>query len=195
MAEEKQLNSYKKIIGKLQYLCHKKVTGTFSIATNDNRHASISIKDGRIVGCTYRQFKGQNALENIRQISAGHSTFAPGVLRTSAEDALLPSSNALFEFLGINKDKPAAAVKMTKTAAKTNPSEIQGEAARTAIETEATEYLGPIAPTLCEEYFEMAGNLNNEEDLLSVLDGIAAEVGDDAKGEAFKKGVMARLKG
>ena len=41
----------------------------------------------------------------------------------------------------------------------------------------------------------MAGNLNNKEDLLSVLDGIAAEVGDDAKGKSFKKGVMARLKG
>ncbi len=195
MAEAKQLSSYEKIIGKLRYLCHKKVTGTFSIATNDNRHASISIKDGRIVGGTYRQLKGQTALENIRQISAGHCTFAAGVLRSSAEDTLLPSSNALFEFLGINKDKPTAAVKITKTASKTNPSESRDEAARKAIEAEATEYLGPIAPTVCEEYFAMAGNLNNKEDLLSVLDGIAAEVGDDAKGEAFKKGVMARLKG
>ncbi len=195
MAEEKQFSSYEKIIGKLRYLCHKKVTGTFSIATNDNRHASISIKDGSIVGGTYRQFKGQTALENIRRISAGHCTFAPGVLRTSAEDALLPSSKALFELLGIKSGKPTAAVKITKSAAKIKPTENQDKAARKAIEVEATEYLGPIAETICEEHFAMAGNLNNEEDLLSVLDGIAAEVGDDAKGEAFKKGVMARLKG
>ena len=95
MAEEKQLSNYEKIIKNFRYLCNKNATGTFSIATDENRHASIGIKDGQIVGATYRQFKGQTALEKIRQISAGHCTFASGVLRTSEEDALLPSSNAL----------------------------------------------------------------------------------------------------
>ena len=59
---------------------------------------------------------------------------------------------------------------------------------------EATEYLGPMAAIICEEHFAWVGNLNNKEKLQSVLEGIAGELGDDAKNEDFKKGVIARLK-
>jgi hypothetical protein len=51
-----------------------------------------------------------------------------------------------------------------------------------------------MAAIICEEHFAWVGNLNNKENLQSVLEGIAGELGDDAKNEDFKKGVIARLK-
>ena len=194
MSKEKQISSYKEIIWKLRHICDAGDTGTFSVATRENHYASISIKDGQIIGVAYRQSKGRAALENIRKVRAGHCTFAPGVLRYSEADALLPSSNALFEFLGISEINPATAVKITEPASKTEPSENQNGVARQAIEVVATEYLGPMAVIICEEHFARVGYLNNEANLQSVLEGIAGEVGDEAKGEEFKKGVIARLK-
>jgi len=194
MSIEKPLSSYKEIVGKLRHICDGGETGTLSLATRENHYASISIKDGQIIGVAYRQSKGAAALENIRKVRAGRFTFAPGVLRHNEADASLPSSEALFEFLGIGEIKPATAVRTTEPASKTEPSDNTNGAARQAIELEATEYLGPMAAIICEEHFARVGNLNDKENLQSVLEGIAGELGDDAKGEDFKKGVITRLK-
>lgn len=194
MSEEKPLSSYKEIVWKLRHICDGGETGTLSLATRENHYASISIKDGQIIGIAYRQSKGAAALENIRKVRAGRFTFAPGVLRHSEVDASLPPSKALFEFLGIGETKPAAAVRITESAPKSEPSDNTNGAARQAIELEATEYLGPMAAIICEEHFARVGNLNNKENLQSVLEGIAGELGDDAKGEDFKKRVITRLK-
>ena len=194
MSEEKPLSSYKEIVGKLRHICDGGETGTLSLATRENHYASISIKDGQIIGVAYRQSKGAAALENIRKVRAGRFTFAPGVLRHSEVDASLPSSKALFEFLGIGEITPATAVRTTEPAPKSEPSDNTNGAARLAIELEATEYLGPMAAIICEEHFARVGNLNNKKNLQSVLEGIAGELGDDAKGEDFKKGVITRLK-
>ncbi len=194
MSIEKPLSSYKEIVWKLRHICDGGETGTLSLATRENHYASISIKDGQIIGVAYRQSKGAAALENIRKVRAGRFTFAPGVLRHSEVDDSLPPSKALFEFLGIGEIKPATAVRTTEPAPKTEPSENTNGAARQAIELEATEYLGPMAAIICEEHFARVGNLNNKENLQSVLEGIAGELGDDAKGEDFKKGVITRLK-
>jgi len=187
MSIEKPLSSYKEIVGKLRHICDGGETGTFSLATRENHYASISIKDGQIIGVAYRQSRGAAALENIRKVRAGRFTFAPGVLRHSEVDASLPSSEALFEFLGIGETKPAAAVRTTEPAPKTESSDSTNGAARQAIEVEATEYLGPMAAIICEEHHARVGNLNNKENLQSVLEGIAGELGDEAKGEDFKK--------
>ena len=118
MAQEKQLSSYKEIMGKLRHLCSDGVTGTLSMATSENHHASISIKEGKIVGVTYRQFKGPAALESIRKVSAAYCAFSPGALRTSEEESSLPSSKAQHELLGINEIEPAAAAKISNAASK-----------------------------------------------------------------------------
>ena len=193
MSKEKQLSSYKEIVWKLRHICDGGGTGTFSLATRENHYASISIKDGQIIGVTYRQSKGPVALENIRKVSAGRCTFAPGVLRNSEVDASLPSSKALFEYLGIGETKPAISARINGPASNTEPSENQNGVARQAIESEAMEYLGPMAAIICEEHFARVGNLHDEENLRRVLEGIAGEVGDKAKGEEFKKGVITRL--
>ena len=193
MAEKNQLISYEKIIGKLRHLCGGGATGTFSMATSENHHATISIKNGQIVGATYRSLKGTAALDSIRQINAGLCAFAQGVLRISDEDASLATSKAALEFLGKNGNKASAAAKVANAVAENKTSQVQDDAARKAIAVEATEYLGPIAETICQEHFAMAGSINDKETLRRVLESIADELGDDTKGEEFKKGVMAKL--
>jgi hypothetical protein len=193
MSKEKQLSSYKEIVWKLRHICDGGDTGTFSLATRENHYASISMKDGQIIGVTYRQSKGPAALENIRKVSAGRCTFAPGILRNSEVDASLPSSKAIFEYLGIGEIKPAITARINGPASNTEPSENQNGAARQAIELEATEYLGPMAAIICEEHFARVGNLHDEENMWRVLEGIAGDVGDKAKGKEFKKGVITRL--
>jgi hypothetical protein len=133
-------------------------------------------------------------LEKIHKIGEGRCTFARGVLRNSEVDASLPSSKALSEFLGIGEVKPATEVRSTEPASKNEPSKNPNGAARQAIEMEATEYSGRMAVIICEEHFARVGNLNNDQNLQSVLQGIAAEVADKTKGEEFKKGVITRLR-
>ena len=179
MAESNQHSSLAEITARLKQLCSQGNTGTLSLATSENHHATISLKGGEVVGIAYRQFKGEAALDKIRQISAARCSFVDGMLRTTEADFSLPSSDELLDLLGVSADVPTVTV---------------DKETRNAIEGEATEYLGPMAVTICEEHFASAGDLRDEEIFMRVLDSIAAEVGDTQKGAQFKKGVLSRLK-
>ena len=180
MAASIRLSSFVEITDQLKQHCAQGNTGTLSLATSENHHATISLKGGEVVGVAYRQFKGEAALEKIRQIRAARCSFVDGMLRTTETDFSLPSSDELLDYLGVSAQAPAVAV---------------DDNTRAAIEAEATEYFGPMAATICEEHIALGGDLNKEENLLQVLDSIAAEVGDAEKAARLKQGVLNRLKG
>ena len=61
------------------------------------------------------------------------------------------------------------------------------------IESELTEFVGPIAPLLCREHIARAAAAGPPWDWRELVEAVAREIGDSAKEDRFKQQVLARL--
>lgn len=185
MAEGRALLSYPEVLDRLRTVCAAGRSGTLFLATDDNRSARVAIVEGRIVAVVFQEMRGTSAVARLRQIGAARCSFSEGVVAVSGPDTSLPRTEDILRAL--------SAVRAGRPVAATSSIGIPVAAVRDAIEAEATEFLGPLAPAVCAEYFESATDLSARSGLLAVLEGIAGELGDLQKGELFKKGILARL--
>ena len=64
---------------------------------------------------------------------------------------------------------------------------------REAIESEAVEYLGPLASVLCEEYFSRYSAGGRLIDIAKVINSLVDDIGDLRRGEEFRDRVAQRL--
>lgn len=185
MAEEKQILTYNEMVLKLSDIVSGKLTGTFSLATTENHFATISLKNGRVVGATYRQLKGGPAIEKITQINGGRCNFSEGALRSDEVDETLPSTEEIFKALGVpTADSPEESIE---------ESEFETDAVMALIEKEAVEYLGPMAAMICRENLDQVGHITSQADLFQLINGIAGEVGDTSKETEFKNKILEKL--
>jgi hypothetical protein len=89
----------------------------------------------------------------------------------------------------------AAAPPRAPAAAATPPVEHpQLVRAQAVIESELTEYVGPIAPLLCREHIARTAAAGPPWDWRELVEAVAREIGDRAKEERFKQQALARLR-
>lgn len=190
MAEDKSIQNYSEIIKKLGLLCQSGETGTFSIATSNNHHATISLKKGKIIGATFRPHTGREALERISQVSSGRCSFLPRTLRTKEIDASMPAADDISRLLKIEKIAPPSP-------SASEPMSLPIEPIKEVVQLEVTKYLGPIGSVVCQDHFKRAGKIATMEDLKTVIENIANQIsdasGDTAKGSKFKNDVLSRI--
>ena len=62
------------------------------------------------------------------------------------------------------------------------------------IESELTEFVGPIAPLLCREHIARAAAAGPPWDWLLLVEAVAREIGDRAKEDRFKQQTLTRLR-
>ncbi len=65
---------------------------------------------------------------------------------------------------------------------------------REAIELEASEFLGPVGPMLCEDFFRRYSAGNNVVDVAAVIDSLADEIDDKRLAERFRTRIAERLR-
>lgn len=87
---------------------------------------------------------------------------------------------------------PASAPRAPRPAAQPadNP---QLARARAVIESELTEFVGPIAPLLCREHMARTAAAGPPWDWRELVEAVAREIGDRAKEDRFKQQTLARL--
>ena len=194
--------SYRERMTKLGALCASKRTGTMFIATTDNHAARIGLRQGDIVSLVFRAQRGLEALDHIRKITAGRFSFSDAVLDKAAHADLPHTADLLALMIGEESPLPPpapaprlAAARRSPAAASTPPVEYpQLAKARAVIESELTEFVGPIAPLLCREHFARAATAGPPWDWRELVEAVAREIGDSAKEERFKQHVLARLR-
>lgn len=205
MSPEPALLPYSQLMAEVAALCAAKRTGTMFIATSDNQSARIGLRQGEIVSLVFRTQRGLEALDHIRKILAGRFTFSDAVVdRVGGAD--LPHTADLLALLQGDESPlppppppaatPAAAPPSPPSrAAATAPAEHPLLArARAVIESELTEFVGPIAPILCRDHFARAASAGPPWDWIQLVDAVAREIGDRAKEDRFKQQALARLR-
>ena len=203
MSPEPARMSYRELITELGALCAAKRTGTMFIATTDNHAARIGLRQGDIVSLIFRAQRGLEALDHIRKITAASFSFSDAVLDKAAHADLPYTADLLALMIGEESPlpptapaPPVAAAPRAPAAAATPPVEHpQLVRAQAVIESELTEFVGPIAPLLCREHIARTAAAGPPWDWREVVEAVAREIGDPAKEDRFKQQALARLAG
>lgn len=201
MSPEPAPMSYRELMTELGALCAAKRTGTMFIATTDNHAARIGLRQGDIVTLVFRAQRGLEALDHIRKITAGSFSFSDAVLDKAAHADLPYTADLLALLLGAESPlpppasaRPLAAAPRAAAAAATPPVEHpQLVRAQAVIESELTEFVGPIAPLLCREHIARIAAAGPPWDWRELVEAVAREIGDSTKEDRFKQQVLARL--
>ena len=195
MSPEPAPMSYRQLMTELRALCADMRTGTMFIATTDNHSARIWLRQGEIVSLVFRTQRGLEALDHIRKITAGRFSFSDAVVDKGTQVDLPHTADLLALLLGEESPlpPPASAPRAPGPAAQPadNP---QLARARAVIESELTEFVGPIAPLLCREHIARAAAAGPPWDWLLLVEAVAREIGDRAKEDRFKQQALARLR-
>jgi hypothetical protein len=194
--------SYRQLMTELGALCAARRTGTMFIATTDNHSARIGLRQGDIASLVFRNQRGLEALDHIRKITAGRFSFSDAVLDKSAHADLPYTSDLLALLVGEESPLPppapapllAAAPRAPAPAAAQPIDNPQLARAQAVIESELTEFVGPIAPLLCREHIARTAAAGPPWDWLLLVEAVAREIGDRAKEERFKQQALARLR-
>jgi len=189
--------SYRHLMTELGALCAAKRTGTMFVATTDNHSARIGLRQGDIVSLVFRNQRGLEALDHIRKITAGRFSFSDAVV-DKAPHADLPHTSDLLALL-VGEESPlpppASAAPRTPAPAAAQPADNpQMARAQAVIESELTEFVGPIAPLLCREHIARAAAAGPPWNWLLLVEAVAREIGDRAKEDRFKQQTLARLR-
>jgi hypothetical protein len=193
--------SYRQLMTELGALCAAKRTGTMFVATTDNHSARIGLRQGDIVSLVFRTQRGLEALDHIRKITAGRFSFSDAVVDTGTHADLPYTADLLALLLGEEPPlfhpasaPPAAAAPRAAAPAAARPIDSpQLERAQAVIESELTEFVGPIAPLLCREHIARAAAAGPPWDWRELVEAVAREIGDRAKEDRFKQQALARL--
>lgn len=140
MEQEYRPSFFDKLVRELRRLCDERQSGTLFITTEENHAARFVIKDGAIVGVTYRTKHGLGAIPFIKSIKGGTSIFSGDRLFLSPAEtsaAPLPAVSEVFRLLGVPPEKPSlpvspkpAAVPATAARPPAKPAELAPVAAR-----------------------------------------------------------------
>lgn len=104
MVQMCQPSFFDKLIRELRRLCDERQSGTLFITTEENHAARFVIKDGAVVGVTYRTKHGLGAIPFIRSIKGGTYIFSGDRLFLSSAEtsaAPLPAVSEIFRLLDI----------------------------------------------------------------------------------------------
>jgi hypothetical protein len=196
------------LIAEVRSLCAAKRTGTLSIITLENHLAQVVLRDGEIVGLSYRLTRGPDALTPLKVFGAARYRFQQESVQSA--DPRLPPTAEILDLLNPEagsvverRQSPSTTDRATaeteappsaRPADNTGPS-LDAEAfgrLRPLIERELAEFLGPMAPLICDEHLAGRTGLGSQE-IAKLVEAIAREIGDPAKEAQFSRRVLSQL--
>ena len=201
------------LIAELRSLCAGKRSGTLFIITLENHPAQVVLRDGEIVGVSYRLTRGPEALAPLTVFSAARYRFQGESVLVA--DPRLPPTADILARLNV-ESRPAADGPQLASRSDASPradarptadasppgdmgagpglgleSETVGRL-RPLIERELAEFLGPMAAVICDE--QLAGRTGlGPQEVAKLVDAIAREIEDPAKAAQFTQRVLSQL--
>src|SRR5215470_11213896 len=191
---------YTELMRELGALCAARRSGTMFIATADNQSARVGIRDGEIVSLVFRNRRGLEAIEHIRKIAGGRFSFSDTIVDRVASGDLPATADLLGLLAGRSPappvPKPASPPSPASSPSPRTSSALSPQLAKVqaVIESELTEFVGPIAPLLCREHLARAAAAGPSLDVPALIESIARDIGDRAKADRFRQQALGRLR-
>ena len=167
------------IVTELQRVCQEKLSGTINILTENRQLARISLLDGNIVALFCMSKRGAEALPLIRQLNPNWFQFIKGSSVTA--DSNLPATSDIVNFL------TSTASSTRSEPEKSTLLEILPQRILTVLKEMLNEFMGPVAPMICNKVLRQASNLD------SAIDLLAREIPDQQQAVKFQEQVRQKI--
>ena len=189
MLEKKKLEN-KALMAEIVSLCQHHESGTIFIATADNRLAKMALIEGEIVCASIQRLKGMDAIQELKALNSGVFGFNPG-LQLVTEKHDLPATDIVLEML----QSSAAIPVQSPPGAGAGSDELTLAYAtiKEVLVNESTEYLGPMAAVICQDYLQPLEKSLTSSMLLQVIRQIEMDINNTDKSKKFRHAVTSKL--
>jgi len=183
MTTDQTWSTYGDLNLQLRESCANRYSGTLYGLTDDGHSFAVSIREGSIVGVSFRASRGASALVDLGRIERCHFRSQGGLI--ALVDDALPSTGQILEQLA------GETVSMQGQGAA--GADIPSFLLNGIIREEASNLLGPVAVLLCKEQFEEAGELHAMSDVERLTVAIGRAAGEPEKGDELRLRVLMRI--
>ncbi|WP_338338859.1 hypothetical protein [Xanthomonas euvesicatoria] len=184
------------ILRELKALALKKASGFLFIVTEENHSCIVRINSGQIEEVVFRMLRNDEAVQRLTMVNAAKARFQADPGAGLGKPSLLSDDSRQWLMGGFEQDlggapspvrapvaptpAPAAAV-ASASAAPVASGDNAGpdERVRSALESVALNYLGPIAGMLCDEAWDASS------DMEQVLSQLAANLATPQEAQKF----------
>ena len=178
-----QTKSITTIILELKKLQQEKVSGTMVFVDEKKHMAKVSLAQGQIVGSSFGNKSGMEALELLRQSQINWFQFIKAPANPAAVDANLPSTTEILSFLEGAPTNPTSVEPEKKST-----TELLSQQTLALLKATLAEFMGPAAPMICNKALRQGRDLN------SVIELLAHEIPDKKQSVEFKDRVWRQLR-
>jgi hypothetical protein len=166
--------------GELHKLCQEKRTGTLFIASVDNRLVQFGLDQGQIVFVSCQNKRGPEALLLLQEqnFKVSVTRFVEG--QSPVNRLELPPTDQILQQLegGVGRLPATGDPASRRTLS---------DKAKTVLEQELVEFIGPMAAIICEETWNSVGELE------AALEVLSRELPDPGQVARFRQNVLKRL--
>ena len=189
MSERKTL-VHDALVEEIANLCRQRSSGTIFIATPDNQLAKLALVDGEIVCASLRRLHGVEVIKAIAVLESGQFGFNPDLQLVTKREHL-PDTETL---IGILRSSQSSAPPVDTELAGLLPENQASNADITQILIrESTEYIGPMATVICQEYMQEQPPFPNQHQINQVIHRLEQDINDADKAIKFRQAVLASL--
>ena len=178
-------NEFVDEIGKL---CDAGESGTIFVVTGQNHQAKIILKDGNIIAAFLRPLSGVDVINSLAKERELAFSFSSIMMDVSSQ--VLPDTSSLLDFM---KNSVGSMPGFAPPAGGGAVQIADATTVRQVLVEEATEFLGPIAGPICDEYLQKSGDPLSRQEILKVVDMLQKDINDPSKAAKFNQAVRSRL--
>lgn len=186
--------TYKEFIELVQSMLTEKKTGTVFVRTDDNHSVIIGVRDGNIVSLSCGPRFGLEAIPLIKHLKTGSYRVEDVAVDHHAEE--LPTSGKILELLKARGDS-ATPVESQQAVHSSHEvlRKFNTSKASKKLCTLLQDYLGPIAPMVCEEAVSKMGEAQGLAKMHELVDRLANEIDDPEEAKSFTEQALEQIKG
>lgn len=187
---------YSEFYDQVHDLVTTKAQGTLFTKCDKNHLIIVAVRDGTIISLRYGPKRGEAAIPLIRAMKTGDMRLDDRAIADSTIE--LPPTALILEWF-----KPGAPVKdvpvkpmfdLPAPGANRQRSIARADGAE-ALCNLLTDFLGPIAPLVCEEKISASGGLDTPQRIEVVIRSLAAEIQNSREAEEFIAQAHSLLRG
>lgn len=189
MSEHEKLEN-RDLVKRIISLCQQQASGTVFIVTEDNHLARVVLIQGKIVCASLQRMEGIKAIKALSNLASGAFGFNPD-LQVVTRKQILPDTNSLLQILqsGVVNQSPLQTDGSSQQVAQLPASP---EILHVMVQ-ESTEYLGPMASILCQEYMQDLPDAINLSHIQQVIRLLERDINNPEKADKFNSAVRNRL--
>jgi hypothetical protein len=198
MVERAMLN-HQQLMKELVKHCKARASGTVFYNLESGESARMVLSHGEICWVAYQNLRGEAAIDAIAKIVSARFSFNP-LLKLAIGEQQLRSTPTILKRLNSHDDSQVGSQDVpivTDVVSSKDPSAGPEESrpfeqtqVRMVLESEAMEYLGPMARILCADYMKAMPSHLNHGEVRQLISTLVKDINDERKGQQF----IARVK-